>query len=470
MSAPGFTLAHSPKQALPAAPSQVRPQPRASIGNQALLRRLQPKLTVSAIDDPLEREADNVADMVMRKEKPALVLTRAPTAVSRKCAACKERDADLVSDQVAGVPDPALSIKAGPPRISRKCAACQEENAQILQSKPGQAFKDSAQAVSDSVHATMRGPAQPLDASSREFFEPRFGRNFADVQLHDNGQAAISARMLGAQAYTLGNHIAFAAGRYDPASESGRRLLGHELAHVVQQSDISARSTVQRQAEDESGAPPPAMADKAGPGAQGSQEQLVEQPKAVCGPDVTKQLKDAQLKTIGKFDSWKPDRRESACQDLVSIIFGSIAWDIIQLNESDWIAELYRPPCASDGAVPSCTKSVQIDNQCFYAGSVNYVHFGNMFDLCQKHYATAYPLNNQFTQNEMMKWIDLHKTHWFSPDDANIKTAKDWAAAGFFNWPHGALTPAGDRPNCAPSCPTPYSGGTFDVNWSGETF
>jgi hypothetical protein len=78
-------------------------------------------------------------------------------------------------------------------------------------------------------------PGQALEGSAREFFEPRFGYDFSRVRVHADPRAAASARALGARAYTVGANIVFGPGRYQPGSESGRRLLAHELAHVRQQ-------------------------------------------------------------------------------------------------------------------------------------------------------------------------------------------------------------------------------------------
>ncbi len=75
------------------------------------------------------------------------------------------------------------------------------------------------------------------------FFGARFGSDFSGVRIHDDSAAADSARQIGALAYTLGSHIAFAPGRFAPQSGPGRHLLAHELAHVVQQSD---RRTIRR--------------------------------------------------------------------------------------------------------------------------------------------------------------------------------------------------------------------------------
>jgi hypothetical protein len=85
------------------------------------------------------------------------------------------------------------------------------------------------------VNDVLNSPGQPLDAATRAFMEPRFGHDFGHVRIHTDGYAAESARTLAAQAYTVGRHVAFAQGRYAPATNSGARLLAHELAHVVQQ-------------------------------------------------------------------------------------------------------------------------------------------------------------------------------------------------------------------------------------------
>jgi hypothetical protein len=86
---------------------------------------------------------------------------------------------------------------------------------------------------------------RPLTQSARDFFEPRFGYDFSKVRLHADEQAAASARDLGARAYARGHDIVFGASEYDPDSSSGRRLLAHELAHVVQQS-ASGVASIQR--------------------------------------------------------------------------------------------------------------------------------------------------------------------------------------------------------------------------------
>ncbi len=85
------------------------------------------------------------------------------------------------------------------------------------------------------VHDVLRAPGQPLADAVREPMEERFGRDFGSVRVHTDTRAAESAAVVRARAYTAGPHIVFNAGRYQPGSAAGRRLLAHELTHVVQQ-------------------------------------------------------------------------------------------------------------------------------------------------------------------------------------------------------------------------------------------
>lgn len=73
---------------------------------------------------------------------------------------------------------------------------------------------------------------RPLGPAERARFEPRFGRDFSDVRVHDGGAGNRAAAAVGAKAFALGRDIAFAQGRYKPGSAEGDRLLAHELAHV----------------------------------------------------------------------------------------------------------------------------------------------------------------------------------------------------------------------------------------------
>jgi len=172
----------------------ARPQPRPAAG---LPRFLQAKLAVGPVDDPLEHEADATAERVMR------------------------------------MPEPTAATRPGAPVLRRKCAACEGEDKEKLHMKAaGSAGPETAPPI---VHDVLRAPGEPLDPETRAFMEPRFGEDFSGVRVHTDRRAAASADSIGASAYTAGRNIAFARGQYDAATTAGRRLLAHELVHVVQQ-------------------------------------------------------------------------------------------------------------------------------------------------------------------------------------------------------------------------------------------
>jgi hypothetical protein len=89
------------------------------------------------------------------------------------------------------------------------------------------------------VGAVVRSPGVPLPSAVRSDFESRFAHDFSRVRIHADPVAARSARQVGALAYTVGRHIAFAGGEYDPTGARGRDTLAHELAHVVQQRTVA---------------------------------------------------------------------------------------------------------------------------------------------------------------------------------------------------------------------------------------
>jgi hypothetical protein len=124
-----------------------------------------------------------------------------------------------------------------------ECAECQKKRAGTLQRT---AAGPAANVAPPIIHDVLRAPGQPLDAATRGFMEPRFGHDFSRVQVHTDVQASKSARAVNALAYTVGSHIAFDSGQYAPCSSEGRRLIAHELTHVLQQGDsIQARSALE---------------------------------------------------------------------------------------------------------------------------------------------------------------------------------------------------------------------------------
>jgi hypothetical protein len=161
---------------------------------------LQPKLCVNQPGDHYEREADRVAEQVMRM--PATRLQ--PQGLD------KETDGEL--RQRKPVVQRQLGSDAGAPAE-----------------------------MPPIVHEVVRSPGHPLDPETREFMESRFGHDFGQVQVHMDAQAVESAKAVNARAYTVGQNVVFGAGQYARKTSSGRRLLAHELTHVIQQERSNSR-------------------------------------------------------------------------------------------------------------------------------------------------------------------------------------------------------------------------------------
>ncbi len=151
--------------------------------------------------------------------------------------------------------------------LQRKCACggsagldgeCEECRKKKLQRRSANGVEPTV--VPPIVYEVLRSPGQPLDAATRAFMEPRFGHNFNNVRIHTDAKAAESAQAVNALAYTVGHHVAFGSGQYDPYSLAGNGTIAHELTHVVQQTgysiglsaisiEMNASSSVEREAE-----------------------------------------------------------------------------------------------------------------------------------------------------------------------------------------------------------------------------
>lgn len=154
---------------------------------------LQPKLAIGASDDPLEQEADRVADQVLAM--PA-------------------------NSTVSAAPLP-------------------------IQRYTGQATAATG-TVPASVDRVLADSGKPLDPALRQDMEQRFGHDFSKVRVHSSAASAQSARDVNAHAYTVGHNIVFGAGRFSSATLAGKRLLAHELTHVVQQEKSRDSNLIQR--------------------------------------------------------------------------------------------------------------------------------------------------------------------------------------------------------------------------------
>ncbi len=184
-------------------------------------KSLQRKPIVGSVSDPLEREADAVADRVMHAS-------------------------DAISVPSSQTDQPQTNQSQTDQKLQRKCgAACRCEACRAGQdndeptllarkeSVPGADFDLTA--APEIVDDVLRSPGEQIGPADRKFFESRFRRDFRDVRIHAGTRAGESARSVGALAYTVGRNIVFGRGQYKPGTSTGRRLLAHELAHVEQQ-------------------------------------------------------------------------------------------------------------------------------------------------------------------------------------------------------------------------------------------
>jgi hypothetical protein len=133
----------------------------------------------------------------------------------------------------------------GKPDIQRKCEHCEDEE-KLQRKESGDTNKVEGSNVLDNYVSSLGSKGQALPEDSRQFFEPRFGSNFSDVRVHTDDAAAKSAQSINAFAYTSGNNIVFNSGQYAPDSEKGKRLMAHELTHVVQQNSGLQTKPIQR--------------------------------------------------------------------------------------------------------------------------------------------------------------------------------------------------------------------------------
>jgi Domain of unknown function (DUF4157) len=131
-----------------------------------------------------------------------------------------ERDADVIADRVMRAPAAAAAVEPPGATLQRRAT--------------NRAPATEAPAV---VHEALGAPGGPLDADTRDFMEARFGQDFGGVRVHADDIAAKSAEAVDALAYTVGDHVVFGRSRYAPSSAAGRHLLAHELAHTIQQKD-----------------------------------------------------------------------------------------------------------------------------------------------------------------------------------------------------------------------------------------
>jgi outer membrane protein OmpA-like peptidoglycan-associated protein len=233
-----------------------------TLGNQGVQRLLragviQAKLRVGQPNDSYEQEAEQVADRVMRMPAPAERET--------PCAACASGES------------PCPKCLAGKERLVQREAA-------------GSDAHGAGVSVPDSLIHSL-GPGQTLDPATRGFMEQRFGHDFSRVRVHTGAASEQSAREVDANAYTVGQDIVFGAGRFAPGTDEGRRLIAHELTHVVQQSGVDAVRV--GQSDDKRGLSPIHSYSSTGPASVVQREASLD--IALRSPTVTAQVLGSEL-------------------------------------------------------------------------------------------------------------------------------------------------------------------------------
>jgi hypothetical protein len=236
-------------------------------GNRAVNRLIQAKFKVGPPNDIYEKEADRVADKVMKMPESSLVQREST------CPECEEKE-----KEEGGIQTKSLSRQITP-WIQRKTLKTDDEdvNAKLMdtnrlqreeveEEKEKQPFfqkKEESQeedkketpvlaklatgstpSVSPGTESginSLKGGGQPLSGSTRAFFEPRLGVDFSQVRVHTDTRAAQAAQSINAKAFTTGRDIVFGSGQYSPGTSSGKHLLAHELTHVAQQNSNELR-------------------------------------------------------------------------------------------------------------------------------------------------------------------------------------------------------------------------------------
>jgi Domain of unknown function (DUF4157) len=210
-------------------------------GNQAVLRMMRGQEQTSPIANPvpggiLQRKcacgnsAGATGTCAECQEKQGLAL-QTKLRISEP-GDVYEQEADRIADQIMQMPNPSPQRQVEP----------EEENEEIVQRKatPKPTPLNSDQSPSEIppiVHEVLNSPGQPLDSETRTFMESRLGHDFSQVRVHTNAKAEESARRIDSQAYTVRQEIIFGSGYYAPKTNEGRKLLAHELTHVIQQSN-----------------------------------------------------------------------------------------------------------------------------------------------------------------------------------------------------------------------------------------
>ena len=193
-----------------------------TVGNQAVQRLfksgvIQANLRIGQPGDKCEQEADRVADMVLQR------LCTTPECEEEE----KIRPIRISPLQV----NPSIQMQEEIEEEEEEEEKKKEEE-EMLQMKQTSGLIETDEDTVEEIFQS-RGSGRPLGKETREFMESRFGYDFGEVRVHTDSHADRLSNQLCAEAFTVGRDIYLGSGKYSPASTQGKRLLAHELTHVV---------------------------------------------------------------------------------------------------------------------------------------------------------------------------------------------------------------------------------------------
>jgi hypothetical protein len=367
------------------------------------------------------------------------------------------------------------------------------------------------------VLAVLKEHGEPLDRRVRGVMERSLGSPFGDVRVHRDSDAARTASLLSASAYTVGRHVVFAQGEYAPSTIAGLRLLAHELTHVVQQ-----RGQAESGIEDLLVGPEDDALERAARGVAASigagrpaavggsvdaapAQAVVQREQRVCGPNVSNQLQAVWSRIQSDFlHSWDEDKQSDACRYLIAPYPGAPfswkqnidAFDTLPLfydGSRAWLLrqELLDYPCGvpapdvspgrklSQGEAEDrglCSSSVVAYGKCWLSGTVNYGTYGIMLSLCNKKFPTSNPWPWSetgippagFTIAYGENLIRAYKKHGGTMAEYDINEPIAWYRATYNGGPAGRPLIAGNRSTCDASgkdCSLDGSIVTWDYVW-----
>ena len=206
---------------------------------QRVVAGIQAKLKVGQPGDIYEQEADRVADAVMRVPEPEVQRLPEEGEELIQTKPLTEQITPLVQRQVEDEEEEEEPIQTkllSPehPILQRQ----EEEEEEIIQPKEASSQTPEVTPDLESRIKSLKGGGQALPEKVRAYFEPRFGHDLSNVHVHSDRGANQLAQSINAKAFTLGRHVVFGTAQYAPDTNRGRRLLAHELTHVIQQAHL----------------------------------------------------------------------------------------------------------------------------------------------------------------------------------------------------------------------------------------